>query len=238
LTVSAKAAFTGLGLLSAAVILAGPCRAAPERPVLVELFTSQGCASCPPAETLLGDLAKRPNVLALAWHVDYWDGLGWKDKFSFHDATQRQFDYSERLGRDNVYTPQLVVDGDSQAIGWDASAAARLIHAAASHPVVGPSLTLDQRPGGTTSIAIGAGSGAGTVWLVDYDRAQTTPIGRGENAGQTLTQYQVVRTATKLGAWHGAALDLPLPAKSAQGEVVFIEPDGHGPMLATLAVER
>jgi hypothetical protein len=226
----------GLGLLT--LLAAAPGHAAPARPIVVELFTSQGCSSCPPADVLLGDLAKQPGVLAIAWHVDYWDGLGWKDKFSSHEATQRQYDYSDRLALYNIYTPQLVVDGNSEAVGSDAAAAASLIRAAASRQVDGPSLTLDRRPDGTESLAVGAGNGAGSVWLVGYDRTQTTPVGRGENAGQTLTEYQVVRAATKLGAWRGEALDLKLPAKSAEGEIIFIEPDAPGPMLAALSLER
>src|SRR5271168_2805061 len=97
------------GLLSA---LSG--QAAEPRPVLIELFTSQGCSSCPPADELLGTLARQPGVFALAWHVDYWDRLGWKDRYSSADATQRQHDYARRLGLDGIYTPQLVIDGTAE----------------------------------------------------------------------------------------------------------------------------
>jgi hypothetical protein len=228
-----------LGAITAGIILACPGQAATSRPILVELFTSQGCNSCPPADALLGELAKRPGVLALAWHVDYWDGLGWKDKFSSHAATLRQSEYSTRLGLDTIYTPQLVVDGNTEAVGSNARAADALIRAAAARSVEGPALTLTHRPDGTAAVSLGAGPKvAGTVWLVAYDRAQTTPIGRGENAGHTLTEYQVVRKATALATWTGDALELPLPAKEAEGEVVFIEPEQPGPILAALDLGR
>jgi hypothetical protein len=225
---------TGLGMFA----MTGAAHAASDRPILVELFTSQGCNSCPPADALLGTLAKQPGVLALAWHVDYWDGLGWKDKFSNAAWTRRQYDYSERLGLDNVYTPQLIIDGDSQAVGSDAPEVQRLIRSAVAHAVEGPSLAFDRRPDGSASLHVGAGKSAGAVWLVAYDRTVTTPVGRGENAGRTLTEYQVVRSATRLAQWRGDALDLPLPGKAAEGEVVFIQPDAPGPILATLVLDR
>ncbi|HVJ51437.1 MAG TPA: DUF1223 domain-containing protein [Aliidongia sp.] len=224
--------------LAAAGLLLPLAGHASERPILVELFTSQGCSSCPPADAILGELAKQPGVLALAWHVHYWDGLGWKDKFSSPEWTRRQYEYSARLGLDNVYTPQIVIDGNTQAVGSDAYAIARLISAASQREVAGPDLSLTTKPDGTASVAIGAGSGSGTVWLIGYDREQVTPVGRGENAGQTLTDYQVVRSAIALGDWNGKALDLTLPAKSAEGEMVFIEPGRPGPILAALDLKR
>ena len=103
-----------------------PARAA-ERPIVVELFTSEGCSSCPPADALLGELATRPNVLALSFHVDYWDRLGWKDPFSSPEATARQQHYARLLGLDTVYTPQIVVDGSWEAVGSDQAAVERAL---------------------------------------------------------------------------------------------------------------
>jgi len=203
------------------------------RPVLIELFTSQGCNSCPPADALLGELARRPGVIALAWHVDYWDGLGWKDRFSSHAATERQYDYAHRLGEYNVYTPQLVIDGTAETVGSDSRAADAAIRQAAARDVAGPSVSLGPGPDGVAQVLVGAGpKSPATVWLIGYDREQTTPIGRGENAGRTLTEYQVVRRARKLGAWTGEAVTFPLPDKEGEAEIVLIEPDAPGPMLA------
>ncbi len=228
-----------LGAFLTGLLLAIPGHAEETRPVLVELFTSQGCSSCPPADALLGELAKRPGVLALAWHVDYWDGLGWKDKFSSPDATHRQYDYARRLGLDSVYTPQLVIDGSAEAVGSNAAAAEAAIKTAAAKPVEGPRLVLAEQPDGTGRIELGEGPAqAASVWLIGYDRAQTTPVGRGENAGRSLTEYQVVRRATRLGSWSGAAAALALPAKEGEAELVVVEPDAPGPMLALLALAR
>jgi hypothetical protein len=228
-----------VGAFLTGLLLAIPGQAAETRPVLVELFTSQGCSSCPPADALLGALARRPGVLALAWHVDYWDGLGWKDRFSSPDATHRQYDYARRLGLDSVYTPQLVIDGTAEAVGSDAGAADAAIKTAAARPVEGPSLAFAAAPDGAGRIEIGNGPTLpASVWLIGYDPMQTTPVGRGENAGRSLTEFQIVRRATRLGGWSGAAAALPLPAKEGEAELVVVEPDAPGPILALLAIAR
>ena len=228
-----------LGAFLTGLLLAVPGSAASARPVLVELFTSQGCDSCPPADTLLGELAQRPGVLALAWHVDYWDGLGWKDRFSSALATHRQYDYAKRLGLDNVYTPQLVIDGAAEAVGSDARAADAAIKQAAQRSVEGPALALVPAADGPARVSLGAGPKTpATVWLVGYDRQQVTPVGRGENAGRSLTEFQVVRRATELGRWTGEAIDYALPEKAGEAELVLVEPDAPGPMLALLELSR
>jgi hypothetical protein len=236
---SSLSLFARQAVFAAALLVAsvGVSQASPARPVLIELFTSEGCVSCPPADKLLGELAKQPGVVALAWHVGYLDGMGWKDKFSTRSADERQYDYSERLKLESMYTPQLVVDGSNETVGSDAGAVARLIHAAEQRLVEGPDLTLGHKDG-LASVKVGAGNGSGAVWLVAYDKMQTSAVGRGQNAGQTLTEYQVVRKAVRLGLWHGKPLDLPLPQKAAEAEVVFVQPDAPGPMLATLTLDR
>jgi hypothetical protein len=228
-----------LGAFLTGLLLAVPAQAAETRSVLVELFTSQGCDSCPPADALLGQLAQRPGIRALAWHVDYWDGLGWKDRFSSADATHRQYDYARRLGLDNVYTPQLVIDGVAEAVGSDARAAETAIKSAAARVVDAPTLMLVSDSDGTARIALGAGPKTpASVWLIGYDRTQTTPVGRGENAGRSLTEYQIVRRATRLGTWSGAAATLQLPEKAGEAELVVVEPDAPGPTLALLDLAR
>lgn len=194
-------AWSLLGILALGV----PAVAA-ERPVLLELFTSQSCSSCPPAEAVLAGLAERPDVLPLAMHVTYWDRLGWKDRFSLREATERQRRYAAGFGADSVYTPQLVVDGARHVVGSDRRAVAAAIAAAeaarAGAPVV--TLAVRQLADGIT-IDIGAGSGAGRVWLVGFDPTHVTPVRGGENAGRTLRQINVVRALDPAGTWTGEA---------------------------------
>jgi hypothetical protein len=236
----------GLGAVFAALMLAPPSDAdriqadrvqqSTSRPVLVELFTSQGCNSCPPADTLLGKLAQRQGVVALGWHVDYWDELGWKDRFSSAEATTRQYDYARRLGRDGIYTPQVVIDGSAETVGSDEAAVGQAIAQAAARAVQGPSIALSAD---RTQVEIGeAPEAAATVWLIGYDPEQTTSIGRGENAGRRLTEYQVVRRAVRLGSWMGGAASFDLPAKEGDAELILVEPDRSGPMLAIGRIDR
>jgi hypothetical protein len=128
------------GLLAATALAVPPALAA-ERPVVVELFTSQGCSSCPPADALLSTLADRPDVLALAFHVDYWNRLGWTDPFSGPWATARQTAYAAQLGSDQVYTPQAVIDGRSDVVGSDREALEAAIATARTEPTVPVALT-------------------------------------------------------------------------------------------------
>jgi len=224
-----------LALSAAGLLLAGSAQAASERPVLIELFTSQGCNSCPPADALLGELAKQPGVLALAFHVDYWNGLGWSDPFSSKLATERQHDYAQRLGKRSIYTPQLVVDGSDDAVGSDRADVTQLIAAARRRTAAGPTIEIR----GNNTIHLGDGPAtAATVWLAGYDPSHVTPVGRGENGGRTLTEYQVVRQLTRLGRWTGAAADYALPAVEAEGAILFVQPDAAGPMLAATDVSQ
>lgn len=225
-----------LALSAAGFVLAGSAthaaRAA-DRPVLIELFTSQGCNSCPPADALLGELARRPGVLALAFHVDYWNGLGWSDPFSSKLATARQNDYAQRLGKRSIYTPQLVVDGAEDAVGSDRAGIDTLIAAARRRDATGPTIEAATDAAGKRVVRLGGGVAArATVWLAGYDRSRVTPVGRGENGGRTLTEYQVVRSLVRLGDWTGAAAQYDLPDIGAEGAILFVQPDRPGPMLA------
>jgi hypothetical protein len=231
-----------LALFAAGFALAGSVRidraqAADEHPVLVELFTSQGCNSCPPADALLGELARQPGVLALAFHVDYWNGLGWRDPFSSPLATARQNDYAQRLGKRSIYTPQLVVDGAQDAVGSNRADVEALIAAARRRAATGPSIATGTDETGRRVVRLDAGSGVdeavrATVWLAGYDRSRITPVGRGENGGRTLTEYQVVRSLVRLGDWTGSAMQYPLPEIQAEGAILFVQPAERGPMLA------
>lgn len=186
------------GLLALAALSASPAVAA-ERPVVVELFTSQGCSSCPPADALLATLADRPEVLALAFHVDYWNRLGWADPFSSTWATARQNAYAEQMGSSQVYTPQAVVDGGRDVVGSDHAALDSAIAAARRDPSVPLTLTAADA---ALQVAVDPAAPADAVlWLVGFDDRHETPVRRGENAGRTLVDRNVVRSLTRLDGW-------------------------------------
>jgi hypothetical protein len=194
-------------LLSAAAAgLIRSARAAPS-PVVLELFTSEGCSSCPPADALLGELAGRPGVVALAWHVDYWDGLGWRDPYATRFATDRQKAYAAQL-RDEVYTPALVVNGGSIVVGSDRDAVAAAI---ARTETVRVPVTL-RRDATGLSAEIGATPAPVSALLVTFDPVRTTAVGAGENSGRRLTEFDVVRGDAVLGTIQGPARHLALPA--------------------------
>ena len=184
-----------------------------ERPVLVELFTSEGCSSCPPADALLAELASRPGVLALSFHVDYWDRLGWKDPFSSHEATQRQERYATLLDLTTVYTPQIVVDGTWQAVGSDrADVEHALDLARRDRQEVPITLALAQ---GQAQIKLGPGSdaAAASVLLIGFDLRHVTAVKRGENAGRTLPHVDVVRGVEEIARYSGTAGAIVTPIR-------------------------
>ncbi|MFO1069771.1 MAG: DUF1223 domain-containing protein [Geminicoccaceae bacterium] len=212
----------GLALLLAAG-LAGPVAAAPA-PVLVELFTSQGCNSCPPADAVLAGLAGRPDVLALAFHVTYWDRLGWPDSFGDERYTDRQRAYAGRLGSSRIYTPQAVVGGRLDVVG---SAGGRL--------EVAIGLVRDDSPAAAAAIdaagrvTLPPGTGDAEVWAVAYDDAASVAIGGGENAGRTIAYHNIVRWLERLDR---QAPVIPLAGLRAAGRsavaVIAQDPaDGH-----------
>jgi hypothetical protein len=215
---------TKIGLLSALLCLSLgiPSLHAGERPIIVELFTSEGCSSCPPADTLLAELASRPDVLALSFHVDYWDRLGWKDPFSSPDATRRQHGYADLLGLATVYTPQMVVDGRWQAVGSDRSEVEQTLASARRNrdgvPIV---LAVDH---GQAQITLGQGGGgfAGNLVLIGFDRRHVTAVSRGENGGRTLSHIDVVRSIEEIGQFDGARRVLEIPIRSPSDRVAAI----------------
>jgi hypothetical protein len=200
---------------------------AAERPVVVELFTSQGCSSCPPANAYLNELSRgRRDVLALAFHVTYWDRLGWKDPFSMEVATDRQAVYGRRFG-DGSYTPEMVVDGAAGIVGSDRDEVGSAIENAKRNGQTAAAVSVT-RNGEQLSIEVGAGSGSGRVLLVGFDREHTTAIGRGENSGRTLVEANVVRSFRSVGQWSGAALRLNERFPQGQDVAVVLEaPDGR-----------
>ena len=200
---------------------------AAERPVVVELFTSQGCSSCPPANAYLNELSRdRRDVLALAFHVTYWDRLGWKDPFSLPAATQRQDQYGHRFG-DGSYTPEMVVDGAAGMVGSDRGDVGSAIENAKRNSRTAAAVSVTKN-GEQVSIQVGSGSGDAKVLLIGFDHEHTTPIGRGENSGRTLTEANVVRSIRPVGQWSGTSLRISEPFPEGQDVAVVLEaPDGQ-----------
>lgn len=201
--------------LSGLAGVASAKRAAPPSPApdltVVELFTSQGCSSCPPANANLLALSSRPDLLTLSWGVTYWDQLGWKDTFG-HDAyTRRQRDYQRGLGTDNVWTPQVVVDGRRHVVGQRMAQIQALIDA--HQPLPGPAVVI--RNGGVGLAGGTAPSAPADVWLVRYEPTPIeVPVARGENGGRTLPHASVVRELVRLGEWRGSTVGYRLPSSS------------------------
>jgi hypothetical protein len=199
------------------------------RPAVVELFTSEGCSSCPPAEAFLGELAERRDVLALAFHVDYWDDLGWRDRFGLTEAVQRQRVYTKTLRRSSAYTPQVVIDGQAEYVGSDRASIGKSLAANRD----GVAIALSVRDG-RVLIDLGAQANvaASDVLLVGYQRQAVSAIGRGENAGRTLTEFNIVRGIRTLGQWDGKAQQFQTRADSFPADTtdvaVLVQPLGQG----------
>ncbi|HZL00151.1 MAG TPA: DUF1223 domain-containing protein [Caulobacteraceae bacterium] len=216
-----------------AVFGAGAAAAADiAHPTVVELFQSQGCSSCPPANANVMALSRRPDVLALSFGVTYWDALGWKDTFASPANTARQWDYARGLGHDNVFTPQVVVNGRKDGVGADSRELDGLVRAG-DRGSGGPTLIVTRS---SVTIARGAAPRApADVWLVRYDpRIVQVAIRRGENGGKTLPHKNVVRSLTRIGAWSGATERLPLnaPADPAWRTAILVQGPRGGPILA------
>jgi hypothetical protein len=206
------------------------------RPLVVELFTSQGCSSCPPAEAYLGQLSSRGDVVALAFHVDYWDDLGWRDRFELPQSLTRQKIYARNLQHASVYTPQLVIDGRFDAVGADGRAVAgALAGPRAQVPV------MISRADAVLRIEVGAQPQAAAcdVWLAAYRRHALSAIGRGENAGRNLEEFNIVRELRNLGAWKGEQKAFLVPLSSLPSDstdvAVLIQHTGQGPMVGAAA---
>jgi hypothetical protein len=203
--------------------------AAPPRPAIVELYTSEGCSSCPPAEAMIERLSKQPGVLPLAFHVDDWDELGWRDRFSMKEATQRQQDLARALGLSTIGTPQIVVDGRHAVWGVDADSLARVLKT----PRSDVPLSLE-RHGQELIVRTPPREGRDVydVYIVGYLSHAQTHIGKGENAGRTLSEVNVVRYIRKIGQSSQAAGEWKFPLTSLPSDashvVVFLQKPGNG----------
>ncbi|MCP4385139.1 MAG: DUF1223 domain-containing protein [Hyphomicrobiales bacterium] len=196
----------------AAGLFAGGGSVQAETKAVVELFTSQGCSSCPPADELLAKYADRDDVLALSLPVDYWDYLGWKDTLASPEHTQRQRAYADARGDMQVYTPQVVVNGTRHLVGSDR----RSIDAAIDEAADSLSVPIIMTPGtDSTTVTIGPSDNPelkkGMIWLALYDEPVTVPIARGENTGRTIVYTNVVRKLRPIAMWMGEEMTVELP---------------------------
>ena len=226
----------------AIVAIIRPAHADPR--AVVELFTSQGCSSCPPADKVLGELAKDPSVIALSLPIDYWDYLGWKDTLADSRFSARQKAYSNARGDREVYTPQAIVNGAAHVIGSDIAGIESAIGATANADGV-MSVPVTMTQAGTlltVSIAASARNSAAThgeVWICSISKEVPILISRGENSGREITYYNVVRNLMKVGDWNGGSGSWTVPIESvvregADGAVVYLQDgsrDKPGPML-------
>jgi hypothetical protein len=211
-------------------------------PWAVELFTSQGCSSCPPADLQLGKLARRPDVVALSFHVDYWDYIGWKDRFATRATTARQRVYARTLRQRYVYTPEMVVDGRAHRPGVSDGQVEALLgdarHLSAERTTPALKLMAD----GTLRIRLAPAriERPGDLILFAYDRRHSTPVQRGENEGRRLDNFNVVRRFETVGSWDGAERIWTVPADrfdAEQGVAVLVQQADQGPVLGAAKLE-
>ncbi len=218
------------------------CSAAPatagDNVVMVELFTSQGCSSCPPADRILADLATREDVLALSIHIDYWDYLGWKDTFARPEHTERQFAYRDHFGNRVVYTPQMVVHGQHDVRGSRADELERAIDTARAAP--GPARITILAEAGMLKATLDSNMPPEpcTIWIAAYDGRRAVSIGRGENAGETWEYFNVVDKLMRVGTWDGISQQIALPQPRPGGGVaIWLQDDSTGRILTASFVE-
>jgi hypothetical protein len=218
-------------------------RAAAEGPWAIELFTSQGCNSCPPADAFLGRLAKRPDIVALSFHVDYWDYIGWKDPFASRETTERQRAYARVLKQRYVYTPEMVVDGIGHDTGREPNPINALLSKAQSLSPQRATPELSRTAGGPLTIKLDAFTlqgGPADVTLAIYDRRNNTPVASGENQGRTLENFNIVRQLEVISRWDGSPASWTIAAdriQPTQGAAVLVQRADHGPMIGCNKLE-
>lgn len=197
---------------------------------IVELFTSQGCSSCPPANANLVRLSKEPDILTLSFSVTYWDYLGWKDSFGKKEFTDRQTAYEPALGQSGAFTPQMVINGRESIVGQDFNEIRRVIDS--EPPLSGPPISLS-----THGVVVGAGKGIPApvdIWLVQYGPGIVqVPVASGENAGETLPHAHVVHELQRLATWQGETVTLPIPsAHRGLKRAVIVQEQNGGRIVA------
>jgi hypothetical protein len=227
--------------ICALVAIIRPAHADPR--AVVELFTSQGCSSCPPADQVMGELAKDPSVIALSMPIDYWDYLGWKDTLADSRFSARQRAYSRMRGDREVYTPQAVVNGSAHVIGSDREGIeSAIFDTAKTRGVMSVPVTMSQS-GQDLTVSVAANEAStslhGEVWICSISKAVPISIGRGENRGREVIYHNVVRNLLKVGDWNGGSKSWTVPLEEisregVDGAVAYVQDgsrDKPGPML-------
>ena len=236
------AAAAGVAVTAARVATAKPPGAA-EGPWAIELFTSQGCSSCPPADAYLGALAKRPDIVALSFHVDYWDYIGWKDAFATRATTDRQRAYARVLKQRYVYTPEMVVEGIGHDTGRERAGIERLVGEAQRRSAKRATPELSRTSGGALTVKLADFPIEGLpadVTLAIYDRRHSTPVASGENQGRMLENFNIVRRLEVLSRWDGAAASWTIEDAGLQpglGAAVIVQRADHGPVIGCNKLE-
>jgi hypothetical protein len=210
---------TALSLLALTILFSTHAQAGGPAKGVVELFTSQGCSDCPPADRTLGELTNKGGVITLAWHVDYWDYLGWRDTFSSKSATNRQEAYNRTIGA-GVFTPQFVVNGRSSGLGGQNGGLPVAVNV--------------KNNGGSISVSAGAGSGSANLYLVTYSNSSTVAIQRGENRGRSVNYRHVVSGLRNIGSWNGSPVNIKVP-HGGSGCAVILQRGTNGPILGAAA---
>lgn len=224
--------FTTLWLSIASVV------SAEQSPVVVELYTSQGCSSCPPADAYMREhLSQREDVIALALHVDYWDYIGWKDEFADPAFTQRQHTYARAAGHRSVYTPQMIINGQDHVVGAHPQKVEKLI---AAHKEIASEVDLTVKRDGNT-LSINASTKLSTpmnVHLVRYRKAEDVSIARGENAGKVFSYSNIVDDWDQVRRWTGQSdLEMQVDVLGNEPVVVLIQRENGGPILAAARIK-
>lgn len=210
--------------------------------VVVELFTSQGCNSCPPADAFLGELAQREDLIPLSLHIDYWDYIGWRDPFASPALTERQRAYADALSLPYVYTPQVIVQGRYDIAG---NRRDEILAAIEKARATQSNLSIEIERDEVEKVKLSAGHAppeGATIWLAVFDRKHETEVSRGENAGKLLKDYNVVRIFERLGTWTGEAMEIPMDLQAAGVSshdrcAIIVQAGRNGPVLAAAAID-
>lgn len=217
-------------LISLLFFPASTLAAPPIHPVVIELFTSQGCSSCPPADKLVGSYANRSDVLPLSFHVNYWNYIGWDDPYSSEETTQRQREYQRYLKRRGVYTPQAVVQGTHDVVGSRPYALNKAVAASAKSTPWVPVIINKSDHNMAISIDAAAGINA-NILLVGYQKQAANHVLKGENAGETLAHTNIVLDIRKMGVYSGAAMQLTHSLPAGDGAAILLQSPQSGQII-------